>query len=64
MFSSLTQFFVAAVIGNVKDVEMIINSGVNVNMVDKEMKRTPLHYAAAKGNMSKCLFSHAINSMK
>lgn len=28
---------------------MIINSGVNVDIVDKTVGKTPLHYAAANG---------------
>lgn len=37
-----------------KDVELIIDSGANVDVVDKNQGKTPLHYAAAngKGNLS------------
>lgn len=37
---------------DISDIEMIIKSGVNVNAVDKKLKRTPLHYAAANGKRS------------
>lgn len=45
-------FSVTTVIGeekDVSDIEMIINSGVDVNVVDKKHERTPLHYASANG---------------
>lgn len=34
-----------------KDVSMIIDSGVNVNVLDKNLKWTPLHYAADTGKI-------------
>lgn len=33
----------------VRDVELITESGVNVNLPDREHGRTPLHYAAKNG---------------
>lgn len=32
-----------------KDVELIIDSGADVDTADKNQEKTPLHYAAASG---------------
>lgn len=39
----------SAVIGSENDVESIIRSGANVDILDKELRKTPLHYAAKSG---------------
>lgn len=32
-----------------KDIELIIDSGTYVDVVDKKQEKTPLHYAAGNG---------------
>lgn len=36
-----------------KEIEVIASSGVNINLKDKKIGRTALHYAAANGKTNK-----------
>lgn len=43
------QLFILTMIGLEKDIELIVNSGANVDIPDKKLSRTSLHYAADIG---------------
>lgn len=47
-----------AVIGMETDVESIVRSGANVDILDEKLRKTPLHYAAESGE------AHILNKFR